>query len=187
MKENPEITVQFYFKRLYVLLYLYYKCKTLVIDGQDGNGLQLEKIGPTFSSLTPVCRQVIEHMSNYLYVSWFPPAVVRHFRDSICHRSYDCNVNDLFDINKRGQLITRCETLILVTGLAAKHCNHQSQMESYPSLHRGYENKTNSFFDLTIVKQNSFSKVIRSTWHKLSVISSLRQKLLLASLFQAFR
>ena len=40
MKENPEIMVQFYFKWLYVLLFLYYKCKTLAIDGQDGNGLQ---------------------------------------------------------------------------------------------------------------------------------------------------
>ena len=78
MKENPEITVQFYFKWLYVLLYLYYKCKTLAIDGQDGNGLQLEKTGPSFSTLTPVCYYVIEHMNNHLYVSWFPPAVVRH-------------------------------------------------------------------------------------------------------------
>ena len=50
MKENPEITVQFYFKWLYVLLYLDYKCKTLSFEGQDGNGLQLEKIGPPFSS-----------------------------------------------------------------------------------------------------------------------------------------
>ena len=50
MKENPEIMVQFYFKWLYVLLYLDYKCKTLSFEGQDGNGLQLEKIGPTFSS-----------------------------------------------------------------------------------------------------------------------------------------
>ena len=50
MKENPEITVQFYFKWLYVLLYLDYKCKTLSFEGQDGIGLQLEKIGPTFSS-----------------------------------------------------------------------------------------------------------------------------------------
>ena len=49
-KENPEIMVQFYFKWLYVLLYLDYKCKTLSFEGQDGNGLQLEKIGPTFSS-----------------------------------------------------------------------------------------------------------------------------------------
>ena len=88
MKENPEITVQFSFKWLYVLLYLDYKSKTLAIDGQDGNRLQLEKIGPSFSSLTPVCRHVIEHMNNHLiYVSWFPPAVVRHFRDSICHRT----------------------------------------------------------------------------------------------------
>ena len=38
------------FKWLYVLLYLDYKCKTLSFEGQDGNGLQLEKIGPTFSS-----------------------------------------------------------------------------------------------------------------------------------------
>ena len=87
MKENPEITVQFYLKWFYVLLYLYYNCKTLVFDGQDGNGLQLVKIGPTFSGLTPVCRHVIEHMNNHLYVSWFAPVVVRHFRDSICHRS----------------------------------------------------------------------------------------------------
>ena len=68
MKENPEIMVQFYFKWLYVLLYLDYNCKNLVFDGQDGNGLQLEKIGPTFSSSTPVCRHVIEHMNNHLYV-----------------------------------------------------------------------------------------------------------------------
>jgi len=33
------------------------------------------------TSLTPVCRHVIEHMDNHLYVSWFLPAVVRHFRD----------------------------------------------------------------------------------------------------------
>ena len=87
MKENPEIMVQFYFKWLYLLLYLDYKCKTLAIGGQDGNGLQLENIGPSFSSLTPVCRHVIEHMNNQLSVSWFPPAVVRHFKDSICLRS----------------------------------------------------------------------------------------------------
>ena len=110
-ERKTEIMVQFYLKWFYVLLYLYYKCKTLVFDGQDGNGLQLEKIGPTFSSLTPVCRYVIENMNNNLYVSWFPPAVVRHFKDSICHRSYDCNVNDLFNINKKGELITRCEPL----------------------------------------------------------------------------
>ena len=65
MKENPEIMVQFYFKWLYVLLYLDYKCKTLAVDGQDKKGLQLEKIGPSFSSLTPVCRHVIEHMNNH--------------------------------------------------------------------------------------------------------------------------
>ena len=88
MKENPEIMVQFYFKWLYVLLYRDYKCKTLSFEGQDGNGLQLEKTGPTFSSFTPVCRHVIEHMNNHFYVSWFPLAVVRHFRDSNCHRSW---------------------------------------------------------------------------------------------------
>ena len=65
MKENPEITVQFYFKWRYILLYLDYKCKTLSFEGQDGNGLQLEKIGPTFSSLTPVCRHAIENMNNH--------------------------------------------------------------------------------------------------------------------------
>ena len=53
------------------------------------------------------------------------------------------------------EIITRCETLILVTGLAAKHCNHPNyQMESYRSLYRSYENN-------------------RSTWHKMSVIFSL--------------
>ena len=65
MKENPEITVQFYLNWRYILLYLDYKLKTLSFEGQDGNGLQLEKIGPTFSSLTPVCRHVIEHMNNH--------------------------------------------------------------------------------------------------------------------------
>ena len=63
MKENPEIMVQFYLKWLYVLLYLDYKCKTLAVDGQDGNGLQIEKIGPTFSSLTPVYRLVFERQA----------------------------------------------------------------------------------------------------------------------------
>ena len=88
MKENPEITVQFYLKWRYILLYLDYKCKTLSFEGQDGNGLHLEKIGATFSSLTPLCRHVIEHyMNDHFYVSWFPPAVVKNFRDSICHRS----------------------------------------------------------------------------------------------------
>ena len=48
MKENPEITVQFYLKWRYILLYLDYKCKTLSFVGQDGNGLQLEKIGQLF-------------------------------------------------------------------------------------------------------------------------------------------
>ena len=43
------------------------------------------------------------------------------------------------------EIITRCKTLILVTGLAAKHCNHPNQMESYRLLHRSYNNKTNSF------------------------------------------
>ena len=85
------------------------------------------------------------------------------------------------------EIITRCKTLILVTGLAAKHCNHPNyQMESYRSLHRSYENKTNSFFKLQItclfllslliyqmLKNTLFSKVYRSTWHKMSVISSL--------------
>ena len=88
MKENPEIIVQFYLKWRYILLYLDYKCKTLSFEGQDGNGLHLEKIGATFSSLTPLCRHVIEHyMNDHFYVSWFPPAVVKNFRDSICHRS----------------------------------------------------------------------------------------------------
>ena len=87
MKQNPEIMVQFYLKWLNVLLYLDYKCKTLSFDGLGGNGLQLETIGPSFSSLTPVCRHVIEHMNNQLSVSRFPPAVVRHFKDSICLRS----------------------------------------------------------------------------------------------------
>ena len=35
-------------------------CVSLAFDGQDGNGLQLEKNGPNFSNLTPVCRHVIE-------------------------------------------------------------------------------------------------------------------------------
>ena len=88
---------------------------------------------------------------------------------------------------KRVEIITRCNTLILVTGLTAKHCNHPNyQMESYRSLHRSYENKTNSFFTLQItclfllslliyqiLKNTLFSKVYRSTWHKMSVISSL--------------
>ena len=65
MKQNPEIMVQFYLKWLNVLLYLDYKCKTLSFDGLGGNGLQLETIGPSFSSLTPVCRHVIEHMRNH--------------------------------------------------------------------------------------------------------------------------
>ena len=64
MKENPEITPQFYLKWRYVLLYLDYKCKTLSFEGQNGNKLQLEKFGPTFSSLTPVWRHVIEHYMN---------------------------------------------------------------------------------------------------------------------------
>ena len=68
MKENPEKTVQFYLKWLYVLLYIDYKCKTLSFEGQDGNGLQLEKTGPSFSSSTPVCRHVIEHMNNHFFM-----------------------------------------------------------------------------------------------------------------------
>ena len=85
------------------------------------------------------------------------------------------------------EIITRCKTLILVTELAAKHCNHPNyQMESYPSLHRSYENKRNSFFKSYIsclflislliyqlLNKTLFSKVNRSTWHKMSVISSL--------------
>ena len=88
---------------------------------------------------------------------------------------------------KRVEIITRCNTLILVTGLTAKHCNHPNyQMESYRSLHRSYENKTNSFFKsqirclllislLIYQLQNKtfFSKVNRSTWHQMSVITSL--------------
>ena len=81
----------------------------------------------------------------------------------------DCNVNDLFNINKRRELITRCETLILVTGLAAKHCNHPNQMESYRSLHRSLREKnellfklidemsaSNFFVDQSTVKQTLF-------------------------------
>ena len=64
MKENPEITVQIHLKWRYVELYLAYKCKTLSFEGQDGNRLQLEKIGPTFSSLNSVCCHVIENYMN---------------------------------------------------------------------------------------------------------------------------
>ena len=64
MKENPEITVQIHLKWRYVQLYLDYKCKTLSFEGQDGNRLQLEKIGPTFSSLNSVCCHVIENYMN---------------------------------------------------------------------------------------------------------------------------
>ena len=33
-------------------IYLNYKCLSLAFDGQDGNGVQLKKMGPTFSKLS---------------------------------------------------------------------------------------------------------------------------------------
>ena len=111
MKENPKITVQFYLKWFYVLLYLYYKCKTLVFDSQDGNGLQREKIGPTFSGLTPVCRHVIENMNNHLCFMICACRCKTFQRQHLPQILYDCNMNDIFNINKRGELITRCQSL----------------------------------------------------------------------------
>ena len=50
-----------------------YVSASLAFDaGQDGNGLQLEKTGPNFSSGTPVIKHYI---NNHFYASWFPTAV----------------------------------------------------------------------------------------------------------------
>ena len=86
MKENPEILLQFYLKRLYVLLYLDSNCLCLSLSMPARREMDCNlKTGPKFWSLTPVCRHVGENcMNNHFYVSWFPPAVSRHFRDGIC-------------------------------------------------------------------------------------------------------
>ena len=141
----------------------------------------LKKLGQLFQVLTPVCRHVIEHMKNHFLCFVISACSCKTFqRRHLPQILYDCNVNDLFNINKRGEIITRCESLILVTGLAPKHRNHPNyQMAGYRSLHRSYENKTNSFFNSQIrcllltsllinqlLNKALFSKINRSTWHK---------------------
>ena len=69
MKENPEITVQFYFKWLYVLLYLDYKCKTLSFEGQDGNGLQTWKNWANFFKFSLLCA--VTWLNTWTIISMF--------------------------------------------------------------------------------------------------------------------
>ena len=70
-KEKPEIMLQFYLKRLYVLLYLDYNCLCLWLSMPARMEMDCNlKTGPTFSSLTPVCRHVVtNYMNNHFYVS----------------------------------------------------------------------------------------------------------------------
>ena len=74
--------LQFYVKGLYART-TNNKCLCLWLSmpARIETDYNLNKTEPSFSSLTLVCRHVIEHyMNRHFSVLRFPPAVVRHFR-----------------------------------------------------------------------------------------------------------
>ena len=76
--------LQFYVKGLYAST-TNNKCLCLCLSmrARIETDCNLNKTEPSFSSLTPVCRHVIEHyMNRHFSVLRFRPAIVRQFRHS---------------------------------------------------------------------------------------------------------
>ena len=106
VKENPKIMILFYLHLLYYSTYEVYLSKWL-FDGQNGNGLQLEKLGQLWC-----CPQCKESLEIILFEFQVDPCIYVSFYIWITQKSSQKNM----------LRVTISAPFLVVTGYKMKHC-----------------------------------------------------------------